>query len=100
MKRVCSTAVADAIAEATQNAYSADAYQPKAWRQCCRMLASRGYSAHWIEEIMRSKFTRWASDGRSASKPYGYSTSKDLARFLDSGNGITITPENIQEHLR
>lgn len=97
MKRVCSTAVADAIAEATQNAYSVNAYQPKSWRQCCRMLASRGYSAHWIEEIMRSKFTRWASDGRG-NKPYGYSTSKDLARFLDSGNGIT--PENIQEVLR
>lgn len=74
-------------------AYSSDAYTPNAWRQCCRMLARRGFSGEQIEDIMRSKFTRWASDGRKA-KAFGHANSKDLERFLDCFRP-PITPENL-----
>ena len=90
---------ADRIAESTGKpfrdggAYSSNAYQPNAWRECCRMLARRGFSGEQIEWIMRSKFTRWASDGRKA-KSFGYANSSDLARFLDD-NRPPITPSNL-----
>lgn len=77
-------------------AYSSDAYTPNAWRECCRMLARRGFSGKQIEWIMRSKFTRWASDGRKA-KAWGRATSKDLARFLDDSRP-PITPVNLDEN--
>jgi hypothetical protein len=87
-------AEADLIAASTEDAYSYDDYIPSEWRRCCRMLARRGYTPEWIEEIMRSKFTRWATTGR------GKATHKDLARFLDKENGPTpTTPENIAERL-
>lgn len=77
------------------DAYSADNYTLAAWRECCRMLARRGFDAVAIEVIMRSKWTRWAADGSLA--PYGRHTSRDLARFLDSGTGIT--PKNWADNM-
>jgi len=68
------------FAEATADAYSHDAYGETSWRECCRMLARRGYNSQAIEAIMRSKWTRWAGDHASKGERV---TSKDLARFMD-----------------
>ena len=74
-------------------AYSSNEYTVVGWRECCRMLARRGFSCQQIEEIMRSKWTRWASDG--SNNRLGRCTSRDLARFLDSRG---ITPEHYNMH--
>lgn len=81
-----STAEADKIAEATEDAYSFNAYGADRWRACCRMLAGRGYNAAEIEEIMRSKLTRWAEDAATGRKGWrsGRTSSADLERLLDS----------------
>lgn len=71
------------IARQTEDAYSFDAYTPEGWRQCCLMLAKRGYDARQIEAVMRSKWTRWAGDNDSDRKRYGQYNSTTLARFID-----------------
>jgi len=73
-------AMADAVADATADAFSWDTYGEQAWRACCRMLARRGYNAREIEAIMRSKWTRWAGDHANKSARVN---SADLARFMD-----------------
>ncbi len=79
------------VAKKCQDAYSCSAYTPAGWRQCAVMLAKRRFNKEQIEEVLRSKWTRWAGDG--SSKQYGYYTSGDLARFLDS---TSTTPEKLQ----
>ena len=84
---------ADAIAKSTGmpfgegGAYSSGSYTPKGWRACCRMLARRGFSPEQIEEIMRSRWMRWA--GYESPKRYGTFNSADLARFMRG-----TTPDN------
>jgi len=94
------------IAEQTQDAYSCDSYTPSGWRQCCVMLAYRGFDREAIETIMRSKWTRKAGDG-SRRHQYGDFNSTDLALFMDTqhvyshdgGSLVGITPDNWREHM-
>ena len=72
---------ANELARELVDAYSTPNYRG-GWLGCVRMLRRRGYSDVEIETIIRSKWTRWATD--MASRPYGRHTSTDLARFLDS----------------
>ena len=83
------------IASATSDAYSYSRYTPSGWRESCRELARRGLDAKQIEEIMRSKWMRWAGD--MSDNCHGGCTSADLMRFLDSEG--KITPENVNEKL-
>ena len=71
------------LARELSDAYSTPNYRG-GWLGCVRMLRRRGYNDEQIECIIRSKWTRWATD--MASRPYGRHTSSDLARFLDSMN--------------
>jgi len=90
------TSLAKRVAEDCTDAYSCDNYTPAGWRQCGAMLAKRGFSLSAIEEILRSKWTRWACDGCEVKAHWrdgvGH-TSKCLARFLDGGK-TPITPSN------
>jgi hypothetical protein len=74
------------LALKTQDAYSVLAY--KNWTAVCAFLLKRGFTEQESEAILRSKWMRWAGDFAEKNK-YGSLTSKDLARFLDSGNGIS-----------
>lgn len=46
------------------------------------------------QEVLRSKFTRWAGDG--SDKAYGRYNSRDLAKFLDAGDW---TPELLMAEM-
>ena len=81
------------IAAQTQDAYNCDSYSPAGWRQCCVMLAAKGFDHEAIETIMRSKWTRWAGDGALTTR-YGKHNSGDLARFMG-----TTTPDNWRKHM-
>ena len=72
--------------EELQNAYSTSNYNGN-WKPSIKMLRKRGYDDREVEAIIRSKWTRWAADG--SGKKYGKNTSVDLAKFLDSGKGVT-----------
>lgn len=85
---------AKAIAERCEDAYSFDAYAPGAWRQCAWRLALRGFDESQIEEILRSKWTRWAGD--ASDKQYGRYNSADLMRFIDAGEW---TPEKVRAEM-
>ena len=82
---------ADEVAEATQDAYSFNAYSEKPWRATCRMLARRGYNRQAVMWIMGNEWTRWARDRRGTYN----GNSAMVAEWLDSQR---ITPENW--HLR
>lgn len=73
---------AEQIAERTKDAYSFRRYSKSGWRESARMLARRRYNEIEIEEILRSKMTRWAGD--FSDKKYRCVTSKDLEKFLDN----------------
>lgn len=75
----------DALAERTSDAYSHDHYA--SWRAVAAALLRRGYSDRQAEEILRSKFTRWAADQSDA--PYGRATARDLLRLMDRCQGET-----------
>ena len=74
------------LALKTQDAYSVLAYRN--WAAVCTFLLKRGYTENEAEAILRSKWMRWAGDFAEKNK-YGSLTSKDVARFLDSGKGIS-----------
>jgi len=78
---------ADALAERAADAYSADNYTEAGWRGCALMLLKRGCDEQEAEEILRSKYTRWACD--HSAKPYGRNNGNDLARYLDLQEGRT-----------
>jgi len=78
---------ADALAERTADAYSADNYTEAGWRGAALMLLKRGCTEQEAEEILRSKYTRWACD--HSGKPYGTNNGQDLARYLDLEKGRT-----------
>lgn len=73
------TARAKALAEKTEDAYSAGDYRN--WSAVCRMLLARGYSEKEAEAILRSKWTRWAGDMVSSNDNL---PTKTLADFLDA----------------
>jgi hypothetical protein len=74
------------LALKTQDAYSVLAYRN--WAAVCTFLLKRGYTEDEAEAILRSKWMRWAGDFSKKNK-YGYLTSADVARFLDSGTGVS-----------
>ena len=74
------SATATAIAARCGDAYSAGAYSN--WAAVAEMLLRRGYSETDTEQIMRSKWTRWAGDASMRNR-YGRYTAADLARFMD-----------------
>lgn len=85
-KRVAvSASQIEALAERTSDAYSHDRYA--SWKACAAALLRRGYTDQQAEEILRSKFTRWAADRSDA--PYGHATASDLLRFMDRSQGST-----------
>ncbi len=63
------------------SAYSFNRYR-NGWIPCIKMLRKRGYLDSEIEEILRSKITRWAAD--NSRNRYGYNTASDLARYMDN----------------
>jgi hypothetical protein len=73
------------LAERTRDAYSFSAYGLSGWRGAIRVLLTHGLTDQEIEAVMRSKWTRWAGDG--STKRYGHFTGRDLARFMNSGDG-------------
>lgn len=73
-------AIVDNIAEATSDAYSADAYA--SWPACVKVCLKRGYSLWETEDILRSKITRWARDAYDGPDN-GRVPAKALAAYLD-----------------
>jgi hypothetical protein len=68
------------IAEATSDAFSADAY--RSWPACVKVCLERGYSLWETEDILRSKITRWARDAYDGPDN-GRVPAKALAAWLD-----------------
>lgn len=54
----------DLLAKKTSDAYSFDYYGATEWLKIIQFLLGRGYSNEAVEEIVRSKHTRWAADSR------------------------------------
>jgi len=50
------------MANKTSGAYSASRYGDVAWRKAIQLLAEAGYTEIEVEEILRSKYMRWAAD--------------------------------------
>jgi len=59
---------ANDLAEKTQDAYSADRWG-NSWRALALLLVRRGWDNKTVEAILRSKYTRWASDNRAGDQP-------------------------------
>lgn len=72
------------LAAETADAYSAHRY--RSWRAVCAALLAR-YTYKQAEEILRSKFTRWAADASAAGE--GKATVADLLNLLDTCTGAT-----------
>lgn len=85
------TAAGEALARATEDAYSADRYG-REWGKAATMLLQRQFTEREAEAILRSKWTRWAADAASTDEP----TAGDLARFLDDPRNH-CTPNAVQE---
>jgi len=76
---------AKAISERTrkpfpQGAYSADRYTKAGWTHAAEMLLRRGFTGVQVEEILRSKLTRWAGD--ASDNVYGRCTGADIMRYV------------------
>ena len=85
-KRVSvSAARIQALSVRTFDAHSFVRYA--SWKACAAAVLRRGYTDRQAEEILRSKFMRWAADQSDA--PYGYATAQDLLRFMDRCQGQT-----------
>lgn len=76
---------AKALAEKTEDAYSADSYA--SWSAVCAMLLRRGFSEREAEAILRSKWTRWAGDMESRNDGC---TAKTLEKLLDLRGARTM----------
>jgi hypothetical protein len=73
---------AQRVADRTKDAWSVERYGALRWRACAKMLLARGFTEREAEAILRSKWTRWAAD--YSKHPYGYTTSADLSRYIDT----------------
>jgi hypothetical protein len=73
---------AQRVADRTKDAWSVERYGALRWRACAKMLLARGFTEREAEAILRSKWTRWAAD--NSKHPYGYTTSADLSRYIDT----------------
>ena len=67
----------DQMAKRLSDAYSTGRYKG-GWRDCIIMLRRHRIDDAQIEEIIRSKFTRWAADNAESA----LATEKDLERWL------------------
>lgn len=64
--------------------YSFNAYKPESWKNIISWLLDQGYNEEEIDQIMRSKLMRWASD--HSEKEYG---NTDLENFIEYNNKLT-----------
>jgi hypothetical protein len=71
---------ADAIARKTQDAYSCERYTEAGWRDCTLVCLKHGCSDAETEEVLRSKWVRWATEATGRS--WGDCVGTDLERFL------------------
>lgn len=53
---------AEKLANKTHDAYSFDYYGEAEWLKIVQFLFGKGYNEEDVEQIVRSKHTRWASD--------------------------------------
>ncbi len=74
------TTIAKQVAERTSDAYSFDRYA--SWAAVAQLLLDRGYNEAEAEEIMRSKWTRWAAD--TANTRYGRTAAKEVIAWMES----------------
>lgn len=92
-----------AKAVAACGGYSEDRY--RSWVAVAKMLLRRGYTPIQAEAIMRSKWTRWASD-----QVCGVANAKHLEAFLDDRRNqcdlhevadlVRQTPSELPENLQ
>jgi hypothetical protein len=54
--------IACRIAWETADAYSADIWGPVMWTQAAQMLLNMNFSEQEVDDILRSKMTRWSRD--------------------------------------
>lgn len=66
----------------------------RSWKAVAKMLLLRGYSPLQAEAIMRSKWTRWASD-----QAMGIATVKHMEDFLDDPRN-TCTFNEVEDLIR
>lgn len=50
------------VAHKSADAYSADIWGPVMWVQAAQMLLEMDFNEQEVEDILRSKLTRWARD--------------------------------------
>lgn len=74
------SARAKALAEETSAAYSYDRY--RSWAAVAEALVSAGYTDDECESIMRSKWTRWASD--RAGIEYGKTPGRAITDYINA----------------
>jgi hypothetical protein len=77
---------AEALAKVTEDAYSHGFYTERGWLNAIRVLVQRGFSNEQIDQLMRSKHTRWAGDcaDRHDRK---YNSADLVKRYLDVSFG-------------
>lgn len=80
MPRETKTARAVRLATLTEDAYSFYAYGMAEWTKAVRFLIDMSYGDADIENIMRSKWTRWARDCYSTDE--GKGTGEMVRRFV------------------
>lgn len=66
------------------DAYSFSYYGAKNWQACIDMLIARGYNTIEVECIMRSVFTRYATDNVTGRRK---ANAADLADLMDHRSG-------------
>lgn len=71
---------ADVIAMKTLDAASARRYSVPEWRNCAFVCLKHGCSSAEAEAVLRSKWTRWASD--HSDKSFGDAKGSDLERYM------------------
>ena len=89
--------LADLIADATADAYSADRYA--SWKGVALSLLQAGYSLEATQAILRSKWTRWAADAWSDRSPrarYGHIPAKSVIAWLDGQSGTAYSPRGAE----
>lgn len=76
-----------ALAQRTSDAYSYDRY--RSWNAVCAWLLKQGWSEEQAEEILRSKYMRWAADRCNGDK----ASVNHLATFMVQNDGSSIMLE-------
>ena len=71
---------AKTLADRCQDAYSARTY--RTWSSVAYELLRLGFNERQAEDIMRSKWTRWATDTYTGSSRYGRIPAKAVRNFV------------------